>query len=128
MKKIKVVIIDDEIEYLNDLAMGLEILGYEASKAASGSHAIEVIARDRPDIILCDYKLDDMDGTEVIAKAEKINPGGIYIMVTAYYDESFDDIFRKAGADEIVYKPIQLAELDRLIRKRIDGQIREDKG
>lgn len=121
MKKIKVTIIDDEIEYLNDLAKGLEIMGYEVSKAASGSHALEVIARERPGVVLCDYKLDDMDGTEVIAKAKPMNPAA-YIMVTAYYDENFDDIFRKAGADEIIYKPVQLAELDRLIRKRLEGR------
>ena len=61
MKKIKVTIVDDEVEYVNDLAKGLEILGYEVSKAASGSSALEAIARVKPDVVLCDYKLDDMD-------------------------------------------------------------------
>ena len=117
MKKIKITIIDDEIEFVNDLAKGLEILGYEIFKAASGSHAIDVINRDKPDIVLCDYKLNDMDGTQVIEKTRPNNLGTVYIMITAYYDESFEDAFKKAGAARVIYKPIQLMELDNIIRE-----------
>lgn len=121
MKKIKVAIIDDEIEFMNDLAKGLEIMGYEVSKAASGSHAIEVINRDKPDVVLCDYKLDDMDGTQVIEKTKSYNPEAIYIIITAYFDESFEDAFKKAGADDVIYKPIQLTELDSRIQRVLDN-------
>jgi len=117
MKKIKVTIVDDEIEYVNDLAKGLEILGYNVSKAASGSHAIEVINHTNPDIVLCDYKLDDMDGTQVIETTKTRHPKTVYLMITAYYDESFKDTFKKAGADDIVYKPIQLMDLDSKIKQ-----------
>jgi len=121
MEKTKVAVVDDEIEYVNDLSRGLEILGYHVSKAASGSHAIEVINRDRPDIVLCDYKLDDMDGTQVIEKTKQNNPKTIYIMVTAYFDESLEGAFIKAGAVKVIYKPIQLIELDSAIKALIKG-------
>ena len=116
-KKIKITVVDDEIEYMNDMAKGLEILGYEVSKAASGSHAIEVITKERPDIVLCDYKLDDMDGTQIIEKTKPDNPRTVYIMITAYYDEKFADAFRKAGVARVIYKPVQLLELDDTIKK-----------
>jgi DNA-binding NarL/FixJ family response regulator len=48
-----------------------------------------------------------------------INPHTVYILVTAYYDESFNEIFRKAGADQIVYKPIQFTDIDEAIRKSL---------
>ncbi|MBL7197928.1 MAG: response regulator [Candidatus Omnitrophica bacterium] len=121
MKKIKIAIVDDEIEFVNDLARGLEILGYGVSKAASGSHAIEVINREKPDVILCDYKLDDMDGTQVIAKTKSYNPEAVYIIVTAYFDGSFEDAFKKAGADGVIYKPIQLTEIDNTIQKALNN-------
>lgn len=117
MKKIKVAIIDDEIEYVNDLAKGLEILGYEVSKAGSGSHGIEVIERDKPDVVLCDYKLEDIDGTQVIEKAKAKNPVTKYVIVTAYYDENLDETFKKAGASKVIYKPIQFMELDTIIKE-----------
>lgn len=120
--KTKIVVVDDEIEYLNDITRGLEILGYEVLKAANGAAAIEMINKTKPDIVLCDYKLDDMDGTQIIAKTKAASPDTSYIMVTAYYDESLTDTFKKAGADNIVYKPIQLSELDALIRKSIKAR------
>lgn len=118
MSKIKVAIIDDEIEYVKDLARGLEIMGYEVFTAVNGASAIDLINNKRPDAVLCDYKLDDMDGTKVIESTKLANPGTVYIMVTAYYDESYNDIFRKAGADHIIYKPIQFAEIDKVIHDK----------
>lgn len=120
MEKPKVAIVDDELEYVNDLAKGLQVLGYEVYKAASGSHGIEVINKNKPDIVLCDYKLDDMDGTQIINQTKANNPKTRYIMVTAYFDESFENAFLKAGASQVVYKPIQLMELDKTIRKVIE--------
>ena len=116
MDKIKIAIIDDETEYVNDLAKGLEILGYEVKKAVSGVEAIDVIAKDKPDIALCDYKLGDMDGTQIIEKTKFASPNTVYIMVTAYFDESFEDVFKKAGASNVIYKPVQLMELDSVIK------------
>lgn len=121
MEKTKVTIIDDELEYVNDVARGLEILGYEVSKAGNGAHAIEVINREKPDIVLCDYKLDDMDGTQVISKTKIVNPLTKYVIVTAYFDEGLEKTFRQAGADEVIFKPIKLVELDNTIRKIISG-------
>ena len=117
MDKIKVAIIDDETEYVKDLARGLEIMGYEALTAVNGTSAIELINNKKPDVVLCDYKLDDMDGTKVIEATKPSNPGILYMIVTAYYDESYNEIFRNAGADQIMYKPVQLAEIDEAIRK-----------
>ena len=121
MKKIKVAIVDDEIEYVNDLAKGFEILGYEVVKAVSGAHAIEIINQYKPDIVLCDYKLDDMDGSQVIEKTKPKNPTMRYIVITAYYDESLKATFTRVGADEVIYKPIQILELDNVIKKTLDN-------
>jgi len=119
MAKIKVAIIDDEVEYVNDLAKGLEILGYEVAKAASGSSGIEMINRVKPSVVLCDYKLDDMDGVQVIEETKAANPDTVYIMVTAYYDESYESLFKKSGAAEIIYKPIDITKVDSVIQKAL---------
>ena len=119
MGKIKVVVIDDEPEYVKDMTKGLEIMGYEVFAAINGADAITMINNKKPDVVLCDYKLEDIDGTKVIEATKPYNPHAVFIMVTAYYDESFNEIFRNAGADQIVYKPIQFAEIDEMIRKSI---------
>jgi len=117
MGKIKIAIIDDEIEYVNDLSKGLEILGYEVVQAITGTRAIEIITKEKPDIALCDYKLSDMDGTSIIEKTKNVCPNTKYIMITAYFDESFKETFKKAGAEEVIFKPIQIMELDSMIKK-----------
>ena len=117
MAKIKIVIVDDEMEYVKDLAKGLGIMGYEVFSALNGNTAIDLINNKKPEVVLCDYKLEDMDGTRVIETTKPLNPQALYIMVTAYYDESYNEIFRKAGADQIIYKPIQLTDIDEMIRK-----------
>jgi len=122
MTKIKVAIIDDEAEFVSDLARGLELFGYEVVKAVSGARGIEVIEKDKPDVVLCDYKLEDMDGTQVIEKARPHNPAAAYIIITAYYDEGFRDTILKAGADDVIYKPVQLAEIHAMIKRSVGGK------
>ena len=122
MSAIKVAIIDDESEYVADLTKGLGILGYQVVTATSGSAAIELISSERPDVVLCDYKLGDMDGTEVIKIAKPDNPETRFVLVTAYYDESFQELFRKAGVDNVIYKPIDLVEIDSTIRKMVESR------
>jgi len=117
MDKIKVAIVDDEVEYVNDLAKGLEILGYDVLKATSGAEAIEVINRHNPRIVLCDYKLGDMNGLKVIEETKSHNPKRIYIIVTAYYDEGSSQFFKNAGVREIVYKPINISELHDIMQR-----------
>ena len=113
----KVLIVDDEFEFVNDLAEGLEILGYEAYKAGDGNGALRVIEKVRPDIVLCDYKLPDMDGDVILKKTKAQYPDIKFIMVTAYYDEDLEKRFKNLGAMEVIYKPIVLTEIDSLLSK-----------
>ena len=119
MAKIKIMIVDDEVEFVKDLAKGLEIMGYEVFSAVNGNAAIELINNKKPEVVLCDYKVEDIDGTKVIEITKPLNPQALYMMVTAYYDESYNEIFHKAGADQIIYKPIQLTDIDEMIRKAL---------
>jgi two-component system response regulator HydG len=113
----KILIVDDEFEFVNDLAEGLEILGYEAYKAGDGNGALRVIEKVRPDIVLCDYKLPDMDGDIILKKTKAQYPDIRFIIVTAYYDEELEQRFKKLGADEIIFKPIVLTDVEAILQK-----------
>jgi len=116
MKK-KVLIVDDEFEFVNDFARGLEMFGYEVYKAGDGQAALNMIEKAIPDIILCDYRLPDIDGDKILEKAKAKYPKMKFVMVTAYYDEAVENRLRKIGADEVIYKPIVLAEIEALLAK-----------
>jgi len=113
----KVLIVDDELEFTNDLAKGLEIFGYKAYKAGDGDSALNLIEKIKPDIVLCDYVLPDIDGDAVLKKAKEKYPDLIFIMLTAYYDEKIEKKFKQLGAAHVIYKPITLTALEELLKE-----------
>ena len=62
----KVLVIDDEEPILRALRINLTARKYEVSTAADGASGLAAMARDRPDVLILDLGLPDMDGTEVI--------------------------------------------------------------
>jgi two-component system KDP operon response regulator KdpE len=62
----RVLVIDDEAPILNALRINLAARQYEVSTAADGTAGLAAMARDRPDVLILDLGLPDMDGTEVI--------------------------------------------------------------
>jgi len=112
----KILIIDDESEYVNDLARGLTMLGYEPFKAEDGEGGLAAIGKEKPDIALCDYILPDIDGDIVLKRAKDSHPDVKFVMVTAYYDEKVKERLKRLGADEVIYKPLDLKALDELLK------------
>lgn len=113
----KVLIIDDELEFVNDFARGLEMFGYEVYKAGDGEGALNVIKNKKPDTVLCDYRLPDMDGDKVLEKTKASHPNIKFVMITAYYDETVEKRLRNLGADEVIFKPIVLTDIEALLAK-----------
>lgn len=113
----KVLIVDDELEFTKDFAKALVMFGYEPYQAGDGESAISVIENKKPDIVLCDYKLPDTEGDKILEKTKKEHPEIKFVMVTAYYDEVMEKRFRNLGADEVVFKPIVLTEVEALLAK-----------
>jgi len=113
----KILIVDDELEFTKDLAKGLEMFGYEAYRAGDGEGALSIIENKKPDIVLCDYRLFDMDGDVILEKTKKNHPNIKFVMVTAYYDEVVEKRFRNLGADEVIFKPIVLTDIEALLAR-----------
>ena len=113
----KVLIVDDEFEFVNDFARGLEMFGYEVYKAGDGQAALNVIENKKPEIILCDYRLPDIDGDKILEEVKAKYSGIKFVMITAYYDENVEKRLRKLGADEVIFKPIVLTEIESLLAR-----------
>lgn len=113
----KVLIVDDELEFVNDLAKGLEIFGYQVYKAGNGESALNVIEKKKPNIVLCDYRLPDMDGDKILEKTKSAFPEIKFVMVTAYYDQQVERRLRDLDADEVIFKPIVLSDIENLLKE-----------
>ncbi|HLU25342.1 MAG TPA: sigma-54 dependent transcriptional regulator [Longimicrobiales bacterium] len=118
-----VLIVDDEELLVRSCARILEHEGYSVLTAGRGREALEMMRRHRPDIVLTDLMLPDVDGMTLLREAKKLDPAMLVIMITGFatVDSSIEAI--KAGAYDYIPKPFTATQLQILIG-RAANQVR----
>jgi signal transduction histidine kinase/DNA-binding response OmpR family regulator len=113
-----VLIVDDQIHNTELLKVMLMPEGYQLLTAASGEEALDIVARQPPDLILLDVMMPGMNGYEVAAKLkDRLGSKHIpIIMVTALDDRAGRLLGLNAGADDFLTKPVDRAELSVRVR------------
>ena len=106
----RVLVIDDEPPILRALKINLTARKYEVSTAADGASGLAAMARERPDVLILDLGLPDMDGTDVIRGVRGWTSTPI-IVLSAAGQESRKVAALDAGADDYVTKPFGMDEL-----------------
>jgi len=111
----RILVVDDERMMRHTLAELFTRMGYQAAKAASGSKALEYLARQRFDLVILDLKMPEMDGTEVLKAARPLAPDTVFIILTAYgtLDSAIAGI--RHGAFDYLLKPISVQEIVRVV-------------
>ncbi len=111
----RVLIVDDEPQILRALRINLTARQYEVVTAADGTQALRAAAEDRPDLVVLDLGLPDIDGAEVIRSLRTWTP--VPIVVLSGRTGSHDKVDAlDAGADDYVTKPFSIDELLARIR------------
>ena len=106
----RVLVIDDEPSILRALRINLTARNYEVSTASDGASGLAAVSRERPDVLILDLGLPDMDGTEVIhgVRGWSSTP----IIVLSVWDQEQQKVAAlDAGADDYVTKPFGMDEL-----------------
>jgi two-component system KDP operon response regulator KdpE len=106
----RVLVIDDEPSILRALRINLTARDYEVTTAADGASGLAAVARDRPDVLILDMGLPDMDGTDVIHGVRGWSSTPI-IVLSVWGAESQKVAALDAGADDYVTKPFGMDEL-----------------
>ncbi len=112
----KILILDDESEYLTSLGNFLQEFKFAVCITMTTAQALDAIKKDKPDLVLFDYKLPDMDGDCFLKKAKELSPSTPYILITAWNDPAVLERFKKMGVIDIILKPINLEELLKSIK------------
>jgi DNA-binding response OmpR family regulator len=124
-----VLLVDDSPSITQFLSSYLETRGYAVLRAANGNEALQTVARQRPDVILLDIMMPDIDGLTVCRrlKADPEHQSIPVILVTAQADE--EDVVRglDAGADDYVTKPVNLKILGARLRSALRAKKSQDK-
>src|SRR5439155_26996002 len=106
----RVLVVDDEPSILRALRINLSAREYDVSTAVDGTTGLAAVARDRPDVIILDLGLPDMDGTEVIHGVRGWTSIPISVQ-SAWGQENQKVAALDAGADDYVTKPFGMDEL-----------------
>jgi two-component system phosphate regulon response regulator PhoB len=123
MSRKRIVIVEDERDMAELIAMRLRKEGYQADIAYDGAQGLERIRSAPPDLVLLDLMLPEMSGTEVAAavRGDPRTAGVPIIMLTARSEESDIVVGLKFGADDYVTKPfsmsVLLARIDAVLRR-----------
>lgn len=116
----RILIIDDEEMFREDLALLLEDQGYVCRTAADGSAGIEAAKEFAPEVILCDIVMPGMGGVEALEELVRICPGSCVLMVTAHGTlETAVEAFRK-GAFDYILKPLVLEDVFQKIARYVE--------
>lgn len=113
----RVLIVDDNEDAANSLAMILKLSGHETASVYTAMDALERAVSFRPDVVLLDIGLPGMNGYEVAQKMREL-PGlaDIRLVAVTGYGRSDDRLrARDAGFDDHLTKPVEFAVLDRAL-------------
>ena len=84
MRTLKILIVDDDPEFAEGLALTLEIAGHEVELASTGEAALKTLKRRDFDVTLLDYRMPGMDGVDSYMQIRKFKPDAKVIMMTAH--------------------------------------------
>src|SRR3954465_10402984 len=102
----KILVIDDDVDMCLLLKRFLTKNGYEVTLAHNGKKALEELEHAEPDLVLCDFRLQDIDGKELLIKIKEKYPRTPVIIVTGYSDIKIAVDVMKLGAYDYVTKPL----------------------
>ncbi len=115
-----ILVVDDDFSMRELLEFILKREGYQVSCAENGLTAISMIGKTHFDLLLCDIKLGDITGLEVLKAAKKENPNAVVVMISAYATAETAVEAMNEGAYDYLPKPFDNEELKHAIAKALE--------
>lgn len=118
----RILIIDDDLDMCSLLSRYLQRKGYETEVAHSGAKGIAKVKEENFDVVLCDFRLGDKEGKEVLTEIKAFRPQLIVIIITGYSDIKTAVDVIKQGAFDYITKPLIPDEVLNVISKALNQQ------
>src|SRR5215470_9668067 len=118
----RILVIEDEPEMRRNLTTVLRLEKFDPLDAENGRIGVEMAKKEKPDLILCDVMMPEMDGYGVIAalRAEAVTVATPFIFLTAKGEKPDIRAGMNLGADDYLTKPVAKADLLAAIRTRLE--------
>lgn len=116
----KVLLVDDEREFVQTLSERLQMREMGAVVAYDGPSALELVQHDEPEVMIVDLKLPGMDGMEILTQVKQINSDIEVIILTGHGSEQDKEKCLGLGAFDYVQKPVDINVLSRKLKQAHD--------
>lgn len=123
VEKFKVMIVDDEEDFLETILKRLKTRGVDVTGAESGYKALELMDNKDFDVVICDVKMPGMDGIETLREMKKKKPLTEVIMLTGHASVESGIQGMQLGAFDYVMKPVALDELLEKMRQAYERRV-----
>ena len=119
-----ILIVDDEPAWLKILSYILRKKGYEVREESSASDAIKTLKKYKPDLIVSDVRMPDMNGFDFLdlVKQSKRNSRIPFVFISAIYDYESRKAAQSLGATDYLTKPFNEDEVVGILSKYIDAK------
>ena len=126
----KILIVDDDVEYRENLKEVLDNAGYSNDMAGSAKEAMEKLGTQEFNVILLDFMMPEIDGIKALGEFKRISPNSKIIMITAFASIENAVTAIKKGASEYISKPFKIEALLLMIKQvieelRFEGDIKK---
>jgi CheY-like chemotaxis protein len=131
MAKLKILFVDDEESMRKVMDIRIKSWGYNMIEASGGRQAIGFLKTQKPDLIILDYMMPEMDGVATLKKIRKINSRIPVIMFTAYPDEEVIEGTEKLGVSAFIPKLSIYSDADAALKEAIylvEKKMQKEKG
>ena len=112
----KILVVDDEGAIRETLVTYLETEGYDLRTADSGVTALKVIEEFKPQVVLLDIRMPDMDGLQCLRSIMKLTPGIAVVVMSGFASEQIARKTLEIGAFEYINKPISFEHLIKVLQ------------
>jgi len=124
MAKRKILIVDDEPDFLEVMRARLEANDYEVTTASNGDEALKFIKNSKPDAVLLDILMPGIDGLEVLRRIRKMDESLPVYIITAFSTDERFKAANKLGASGFIVKTDDLAKEVENITSALDMSAR----
>ncbi len=111
MSEMKVLLVDDEVDFVKTLAQRLKMRDLKADTVHDGEHAVSFVEKEEPDVMVLDLRMPGMDGMDVLRQIKKAYPSTQVIILTAHGTDKDKEEAEKLGVFAFLKKPVEIETL-----------------
>lgn len=124
---IKILLVDDEIYARDNMARLVQRRGFDVCVASNAEECMEVLKKEKPDVVFLDIMLPDLDGDHLFPYIKEANPQAIVYFITGSGTIFTEEHAKELGAAGYMQKPVYVENLFKLLEEIKNNSSKEDK-